>query len=123
VTNWQEEQDDALPDTYVDAPDLPEESETSQPKRRFGWFRQGDSQQERLDDLNMTIKLYPESASNYVLRGEWFEQQKQYELAIADYEMARQLASEQVATDSWGLVNQAVQDRAIRGLRRVTNRE
>ncbi len=122
VTSWSEEQEEALPVEYTDVPPLSTEPETPR-KSRISWFGRGDSQQQRLDDLNISIQLYPDSATNYVLRGELFEKQKHYELAIADFETAQALASDQVMTDRWGLVNQAVQDRAIRGLRRVKNRE
>jgi hypothetical protein len=121
VTNFDEEQEDELPSQYADVSSLPDE--VPQQKRGFLGFRQGQNEQERLEELNVMITLYPDTASNFVLRGELFEKQKQLELASADYETAQQLASEQVTQDRWGLVNQAVQDRAIRGLRRVKNRE
>lgn len=88
------------------------------------WWRRWDrrvQQQARLDDLNLGIELYPDNATNYMLRGALFEEQQQLHLARADYEMAWQLAGEQVKTDRWGVITQTVQDRAMMGLRRVNN--
>lgn len=117
------EQDEALPSVNADAPDLFMVTESAPRKSRFWRFWRGAGQQDRLADLNMSIMLYPDSAANYMLRGEWYEQYKQYDLASADFATALRLAGEQVMTDRWGLVNQAVQDRAIRGLWRLEQSE
>jgi hypothetical protein len=51
-----------------------------------------------------------------VLRGEVYLQMGEYELALADFEIAQKLASEHLAVDNWGLVAQVMQDRALVGL-------
>lgn len=72
-----------------------------------------------IEDLNWGIERYPDNATNYVLRGEWFLGQKQYLLAQADFERALELVEVQVQTDEWGIISQAMRDRAMSGLRRV----
>jgi hypothetical protein len=75
--------------------------------------------EQRLVALNDAIALYPDASSNYVLRGELYLRAKVYALAAADFERAIALADEQMATSDWGLVAQAVQDRAQQGLKRA----
>jgi hypothetical protein len=89
------------------------------PRRRASWFSWNREAQQgrRLDDLNLGIELYPENASNFVLRGELFLEKKQFHLARADFEHAVQLLDEQIDSDDWGLVAQAMRDTALTYLR------
>jgi hypothetical protein len=73
----------------------------------------------RLAALTDAIAANPDSAANYVLRGELFLQHGERELAYADFVKALTLAAAQLESDDWGLVGQAVQDRAEAGLRRI----
>jgi tetratricopeptide (TPR) repeat protein len=89
-------------------------------KRRWPWSA---SRQDDLEALSMSIELYPDNPTSYLLRGEHFEAQRQFHLAAVDYQQALALAQEDVQTARWGLIAQVVQDRAMMGLRRVTNSE
>lgn len=80
-------------------------------------LRGGASQ--RLAALTDAIAANPDSAANYVMRGELFLQHGERELAYADFVKALTLAAAQLESDDWGLVVQAVQDRAEAGLRRI----
>lgn len=74
----------------------------------------------RLETLDDSIALYPETASNYVLRGEVYLQLNQVELAVLDFQQALELAD--VENHDWGVVAQAVQDRALHGLKQARRR-
>lgn len=74
---------------------------------------------ERLQELSLAIEVYPESVSSYVLRGEIYLQQGQYFLAETDFLKALEVAARQIETGNWGLVAQAMQDRAEKGLIRA----
>lgn len=76
----------------------------------------------RLRSLNQTIELYPDAASNYVLRGELFLNVGEYAMAEADFRMALTLAETQFEISDWGLVEQATRDRAQEGLKRARRR-
>ncbi len=96
-----------------------------------GWLRglfwTQDNYSQRLAELDWAISSDPEAVMNYVLRGELYNTMGEYELAIADLEWALKLASQRVASEDWGIVAQAVQDRALHGLmhaqRRLATRE
>ncbi len=77
------------------------------------------SAKRRLAALTDAIAANPDSPANYALRGELFLQHGERELAYADFVKALTLASAQLAADDWGLVEQAVQDRAEAGLRQI----
>lgn len=70
----------------------------------------------RLDALTEAIAASPESATNYVLRGEVFYQLGEYALAVTDFEFALRLATDQFDRRHWGIVSQAMRDRALDGL-------
>lgn len=70
----------------------------------------------RLDALTEAIAASPESATNYVLRGELLHKLGEYELAMADLEFALRLATDQLDRRHWGIVAQAMRDRALDGL-------
>jgi tetratricopeptide (TPR) repeat protein len=73
----------------------------------------------RLLSLNETIERFPEASAGYVLRGEFYFEAGFYELARLDFRKALSLAAQQYATQDWGLVEQAMQDRARAGLERA----
>ena len=77
---------------------------------------------ERWHNLNWAIAAYPDVAANYVLRGELLLKQGDTLGAISDFRRALELAAEQVETEDWGVVAQAVQDRALAGLRDALHR-
>jgi hypothetical protein len=103
------------------------------PKSRFGWFRRllpGSGSRgldARLWDLDQTISAYPDSPSNYVVRGELYLEMGEVELAYADFTKAWTLATEQVESADWGIIAQVMQNRAEAGLaeaqRRMAQRE
>jgi tetratricopeptide (TPR) repeat protein len=74
---------------------------------------------ERLIALTRAIERHPESAVNYVARGELYLEIDERERAAADFRQALALAEVQYAEDDWGLVSQAVQDRAVAGLTKI----
>jgi hypothetical protein len=80
-------------------------------------IRRSFSRMERWHNLNWTIAAYPDVAANYVLRGELLLRQGDTLGAISDFRHALRLAAEQMETEDWGVVAQAVQDRALAGLR------
>lgn len=71
---------------------------------------------QRINRLSAAVELYPDSPTNYVLRGELYLEMGDYALAKNDFERALELALRQTETDDWGIVAQAVQDRAHDGL-------
>lgn len=89
-------------------------------RKRRRWLWAFDPHDE-IEALSTSIDLYPDNPTSYLLRGEHFEAQRQHHLAAADYERALALAQDEVQMARWGLIPQVVQDRALMGLRRVTN--
>ncbi|MEP7290610.1 MAG: hypothetical protein ABI835_02455 [Chloroflexota bacterium] len=75
------------------------------------------SRDARLHDLNWAITAYPETAANYVLRGELLLRRGDLFGAIADFRKGFELAAEGVENEDWGMVAQVLQDRALAGLR------
>jgi hypothetical protein len=82
-------------------------------------FGQPVSDDTRLRELSLAIIEYPRSPSNYVLRGELYLHYREYARAEADFRRALLLAAEQVETQSWGILAQAMQDRALAGWRQA----
>ena len=74
---------------------------------------------QRLRELSLAIEAYPQTVANYVLRGELFLQDRQTHLARADFEKALRLATQQIESSRWGLIDQAMLERAQQGLARV----
>ena len=70
----------------------------------------------RLQQLDAAVVDAPDSLTHYVLRGELFLQIKDCERAKADFETALELAETFDPTKGWGLVEQIMRDRALRGL-------
>lgn len=74
-------------------------------------------QAQRLRELNWTIETYPDAASNYVLRGELYARMHRDAAARADFEHALALIRED--DSRWGIIAQALQDRAVDGLAKL----
>ena len=72
---------------------------------------------ERLERLNWAISAYPDAPANYVLRGELLLEHGETNQAADDFLRALELAEEQIETNAWGVLAQAMQDRARVGLR------
>ena len=79
-------------------------------------------QSRRLHELNVTIELYPDAPTSYMLRGEIFAERREYHLAAADFEKAIELASEQIDLARWGIVEQTLLDRTRHQLQQVRRR-
>lgn len=73
----------------------------------------------RLSALDHTITRYPEASAAYVLRGEIYLDAQFYGLAIEDFTRALALAEQQYKTSDWGVVAQAMRDRARVGLQKA----
>ena len=71
----------------------------------------------RLYNLNWAISAFPDAPANYVLRGELLLGIGDSLGAAADFRRALELALNEVESEDWGLVAQALQDRALVGLR------
>lgn len=80
------------------------------PRERADHFAQ------RISRLSAAVELHPDSPTNFVLRGELYLEMGDYALAKDDFERALELAVSQTEIDDWGIVAQAVQDRAHDGL-------
>jgi tetratricopeptide (TPR) repeat protein len=90
----------------------------------FGPALAGDGQPEvRIHTLTRAIEAAPDSAANYVLRGELYLELGEYGRATADFRQALELAAQQFETADWGLVAQALQDRARCGLQEAQRRQ
>jgi tetratricopeptide (TPR) repeat protein len=87
--------------------------------RRF-FFASAEERREdevqRLRELNDSIERFPQAAVNYLLRGEWHLEQKQYDYAQEDFTKAIELAAADYERDAWGLSAQVIADRARHGL-------
>lgn len=103
----------------------PEAVELREPPSFVGWLRNvvlgtpPDEQEARLRRLNHAISQYPDSPANYVLRGELYLKMREYAQAAADFRMALSLAEGQYAARDWGIVAQAMRDRARVGLEKA----
>lgn len=82
----------------------------------------GGDTERRWSDLSRMIAEQPEAASNYVLRGELLLEAGDYGAAVEDFRRGLELAAQQVESANWGLVAQALQDRALAGLERAERR-
>ncbi|MBE2184793.1 MAG: hypothetical protein IAE89_15290 [Anaerolineae bacterium] len=76
-----------------------------------------------LNDINAAIASYPEAASNYVFRGELLLKIGEFAAAEADFQRGLELAAQQVKAHRWGIVAQAVQDRAYVGLKEARKKQ
>ncbi len=86
-------------------------------QRMLAALRGSPAQQgQRLVALDAAIEQYPDTPTNFVLRGELYLQLGESELAALDFQRALELAQPQIEQNDWGIVAQAMQDRALRGL-------
>jgi hypothetical protein len=76
----------------------------------------------RVRGLDQAIEATPDTPGTYVLRGELYLRAKEYALAEADFRAAYELAVQQFERSDWGIMAQAMQDRALAGLRTAEKR-
>ncbi len=76
----------------------------------------------RLEHLTRAIENSPETAANYVLRGEIYMDMREYALAHADFQRGYSVAEAQFEVADWGLLEQAMRDRALAGLDKAQRR-
>lgn len=92
------------------------------PRTFWGWvglrlFGRVEDEGARLRTLSDAIRLHPNGAINYVLRGELYLHNEQLDEAIEDFLNAIEKAEAEAPQQRWGLQAQAVRDRALYGLR------
>ena len=66
-----------------------------------------------------SIEHAADTPANYVLRGELYFSAKEYALAKRDFQRAHELAESQFESSDWGLMAQAMEDRALIGLQKA----
>jgi hypothetical protein len=74
---------------------------------------------ERIRHLDAAIENAVDTPANYVLRGELYLGIREYALAQRDFQRAYELATAQFQRSDWGLMAQAMQDRALAGLQKA----
>jgi hypothetical protein len=72
--------------------------------------------------LDDAIYREPDVAVNYVIRGELYLERGEIENAAADFERGEELAQREFAERRWGVVAQAMRDRARRGIEETRKR-
>jgi hypothetical protein len=77
---------------------------------------------QRLHDLAHAIATYPDAAVNYVTRGELYLHLGEPALAAADLRQGLALAQAEMDARAWGIVAQAMQERALKGLEQAERR-
>jgi hypothetical protein len=77
---------------------------------------------ERIRQLDYAIENAPDTPANYVLRGELYLSAGEYALAQADFLRGYDLAVRDFERSDWGLIAQAMQDRAQAGLQQVSKK-
>ena|GEM_PF-1093748 len=75
-----------------------------------------------LRHLDEAIENAPDAPANYVLRGELYLRAREYALAQRDFQRAYELATGQFERSDWGILAQAMQDRALAGLQKAERR-
>jgi tetratricopeptide (TPR) repeat protein len=93
--------------------------------RRWVWPSASERRErigQRLHELNRAIEHYPDAPANFVVRGELYLETGAVELAIQDFSRALELATEQFEESDWGVLAQAMRDRAQQGLEEATRR-
>lgn len=73
----------------------------------------------RIAEFNTALADQPDSAALYLSRAEAYAELGDYGQAADDFRRAARLADEQFKTKSWGVVAQAIRDRALRGLQQA----
>lgn len=76
-------------------------------------------QMERIQSLTRALSRDPASAAAFLCRGESYFEAGDSVSAAADFRQAFALAEVQFKTETWGVVAQALRDRAFRGLQQV----
>lgn len=124
MTDWEEMPDEDL----EEASEAEEEAHITEPLTFWqmvqGFFFQMPGKREqdlkqRLLQLSEAIDQYPDSAVNYLIRGEVREALGYYELARDDFKKALELAERTFEGARWGLSAQAIMDQAQRQLEDV----
>jgi hypothetical protein len=77
--------------------------------------------EERLGNLTYAIERSPETASNYLLRGEIHFKLREWAFAEDDLNKAVDLAENELQEASWGLIPQSTRDRALVLLRQLAH--
>jgi hypothetical protein len=77
---------------------------------------------ERIRQLDYAIENAPDTPTNYVLRGELYLSAGEYALAQADFQRGYDLAVRDFERSDWGLIAQAMQDRAQAGLQKASQK-
>jgi cytochrome c-type biogenesis protein CcmH/NrfG len=75
--------------------------------------------QARLEQLDNAIAHHPEAVSNYVVRGELHLEAGMVDLAVMDFQRAVELGAQQFDSERWGIITQAMRERACDGLNRA----
>ena len=70
----------------------------------------------RFRELSDKIEAMPDSITYHVLRGELLIERGEYERARSDFQVAVELADGVDANEGWGVIEQALRDRAIEGI-------
>lgn len=117
-------------DTFIEDDEESHPMDWTQPSlwsQVIGFFfqtsaRRRQEQSRRLNELSVSIEFAPNSATNYVLRGELFLERKAYHLAQDDFEIALELAEDFDPEEGWGLIEQVMRDRALEGLEKTQRR-
>ena len=115
--------EDRALDDAISEDDIVEAYDNGATKQRMGllarlghWIGLSAPSEQKLEALSQSIRHDPDAPSAYVLRGELYLKQKHYHLAKADFERAISLTDDMVHAARWGLVAQAMRDRALQGL-------
>ncbi len=77
---------------------------------------------DRLSALDAAAAARPDAPANYLLRAELYARLGEDALALADFERAQTLAASGFERNNWGLVSQALRDRAAVGAARARQR-
>jgi tetratricopeptide (TPR) repeat protein len=122
VEDWEDRAEDFTNDEAAEEKVKPESTSLWQTIRRLFFMFPKEKRaegQHRLQELTQAIEQYPNTAVNYLLRGELRLDMKEYELAQEDLQKALELAETQFEDDTWGLSAQSTMDRAKHGLQRL----
>lgn len=77
---------------------------------------------DRLSALDAAVAARPDAPANYLLRAELYARLGEDALALADFSQAQTLAASGFERNNWGLVSQALRDRAAVGAARARQR-
>jgi tetratricopeptide (TPR) repeat protein len=114
---------DAAPDIVSEAqPEVEAGPEARDPLLAGLWRWLGLGRQslaERLAELDRAVEAAPESSANLILRGEVLLDMGGLEQAEMDFLRGLELAEAQLERSAWGVMEQALRDRALMGLERI----